>query len=385
MKKTIQVLALVLAMCLALASCGAKPAEPSVSPEASSGDSAAEIVNPVREVTADEQAELTGVSLAAPAEATDLTYLVIDSGDESAPIAELDFTLNGQQYYYRAQAKDGGDAETLAGMHYEWTETKEDAEVDYCPASVFTVDSEEQAACVVWSDVVPGISYTLSAMDTADAEEMLAVANAAFVPAQGDAEGDEISEEIDDSDTAASAAFQSYDEVIAAVRETMANDGDHEAFEALGISYLYAYPDDPEAPFGYAFYDLNGDGSDELLMGVGGEYGFFVDGFAMVDGKLEHFLGAGGERDRYYLCEGNFLHEQGSSGAMNSFDWFFTFDGDMLQLVEEVNLNAEADEENPWFYVGEDGADEQPITEDEAMEILNKYTTKTLELTPFAE
>lgn len=410
MKKTIQALALILAMCFALASCGSKPAAPaqsggdasasaSASVETSapadsadgsaSGDASAEastpgaqVVNPVREVTPEEQVQETNVTLVAPAEATDLTYLVIDSGDPQYPIAELDFNLNGQQYFHRAQTRDDGDMETLAGMYYDWTQTIEDQMVSYCNAVIQAVDGEEKVACILWKDMVPGITYTISVVDTdsekdlnAITSDLVSIANEIFTPMQGEADGDDVENPV--------GVYTSYEEVISAVREALAAKSEPEVFEEMGISGIYGYPEDPEAPFGYTYVDLNGDGSDELLMGTGGEFGMLLDGFCMDEGKLVHLF-SGGERDVYSLVQDNMVHEQAANSAMNSYDVFYVFDGGMLQVQDEVIYDGEEDEANPWFYVDR-SEEKKPITEEEALNILGKYTDQVVEMTPFAE
>lgn len=391
MTKLIRTLALVLSMCFALAACGAKPQTTPDASASSSAEESAGVVNPVRDVTAEEQVEQTNVILQAPEGAADLIYSVIDSDDPNAPIAELDFTLDGQQYFYRGQAKDGGDAETLAGMYYDWTETIEDLTVDYCPAAAYAVTGEEEAAVLVWHDIVPGVSYTLAAIDTSDTDTLLNIANAVFVPMQGDAEGDEDIEDTEDSanaeDSQGGLVLTTYEQVISVIGEAVAAGSDVEAYQNMGLSYLYAYPQDPEAPLGYTTIDLNDDGVEELLVGTAGENGMIYDAFAMEEGakSLTHLLNSG-ERDRYYLCENGIIQNEYSNSAANSGDVFFQFDGIMLQVVDNIYYDGEADADNPWFYRPGDmdeNDESQSITEANAKDIIEKYVRVPLELTPF--
>lgn len=369
MKNAMRILALILAltMALSLAACG-KKGEPAAQPDGSASSSEiAGVVNPIHEVTHDEMVEKTGVDIDAPEESTDVSYVYID--DEPL-FAEVNFTMNGVEWCYRAQMGQA-DPQILSGMYYNWTDTAE-GEVDYCTATVSVCDGEEKAACVTWYDVVPDISYSLSAFDAADMDEALSMAKLVFQPAQGDDEGDvEMPAE--------------YAEVIETVRTAIAEGKDADFYREQGMSHLYSYPADSENPMGYTLVDINEDGVDELILGTGGEYGMIFDLYAMQEGKLVHMANSG-ERDRYYLCEGGYIRNEGSDSAAESHDIIFAYDGTMLQVVQNVIYDEEADAENPWFLrTAETGEDDpsQPISAEEANAKMAEYVNARMELTPF--
>lgn len=71
---------------------------------------------------------------------------------------------------------------------------------------------------------------------------------------------------------------------------------------------------------GYAYYDVNADGIDELFIGeiADGEWkGVIYDIYTMVDRKPKH-VKSGGDRDRYYVCDDLFLCNEYSAGAGES-------------------------------------------------------------------
>lgn len=170
-------------------------------------EGATEIANPIHECDSqDEVTQATGISIDAPEGATDVFYAYIDDADGKPAISEVGFTYEGKSYIYRAKATaepvfgkdmEGEDLEgavgameaaieegqTMAGYYAEWSGTAS-VEVDYCNAVYCS--AKDGTAFIVWEDVVPGIMYTLGSTDGASEDELLALANKCFVPAQGD-------------------------------------------------------------------------------------------------------------------------------------------------------------------------------------------------------
>lgn len=164
---------MILAMAAAmLTGCGKKQEEPAVG-----------MPNPMTEVAKDEVAPKTGISLDAPEGAENVHYFVI-AGDKN--VAQVDFTLGGKNYTYRACINDIG-ATPLSGVYFNKA-TESYCEVAYCKGTIYT---EGKTAVCYWYDVVPDISYSLTDMDCNDASVLLDTANLCFVPAQGDAIPDE--------------------------------------------------------------------------------------------------------------------------------------------------------------------------------------------------
>ena len=136
--------------------------------------------NPLKEVTATEMGDATGLYLVAPDGAADAKYFTIN--DKTAQVV---FTLDGKEYTYRAESTDKLEAYDFSGLNYTWAETTEGS-VGYLTGVVETCD---KAGAMYWLDVVPGIAYCLGCSTAVTADELVKVANACFVPTQGDVEG----------------------------------------------------------------------------------------------------------------------------------------------------------------------------------------------------
>ena len=96
----------------------------------------------------------------------------------------------------------------------------------------------------------------------------------------------------------------------------------------------------------------------------------------------------GWERNRYYLCENGCVANEGSSSAFESSYNYYTYSGTELNLVESVLYHGLQNEEHPWFYSTEDEPDiknAEPISQDKATEIMNKYVHEHPQYTPFVE
>ena len=198
--KKLLVIMLSAMMVFAMCACGAKEEKP---------DSG--LTNPVTECTQEELLEVTGLELAAPPEADNVVYSYITvEGQE--PIAQVTFTVIEDEYCYRAQptavtsimsgidekgevitAESIQDAlesginigATLSGMNYEWKACAT-VDVQYCEG--ICAFNEGKAGFISWLDVVPGILYSLSMDDGCAQDNLMNLAEAIFVPVQGDAE-----------------------------------------------------------------------------------------------------------------------------------------------------------------------------------------------------
>ena len=189
MKKTLALL-LALALCLALCACGetAEAPAPAEEPAATAEPVPAEeetgvtgLANPVVEVTEEEMLNTIGLVLTAPENAAD-TRLSVIAGE----MAQLDFTLDGVKYCYRAQPSAELATYDMSGLYYEWTST-ESATVAGREAVLTTTENE---SCVYWLDVAPGVNYTLCTTESGDGAALLAVAETLFAPVQGEVDGE---------------------------------------------------------------------------------------------------------------------------------------------------------------------------------------------------
>lgn len=173
-----------------------------------------EIANPITECkTVDELLDATGISLDAPEGAEDVIYSYIDSGVAGAPlVAQVEFTLDKNQYCYRAKETAGtslysavetdpdADEEELsemmeetieecgefAGLYDDW---KASASVDVALTREGVVAfNEGGSGFISWLDVAPGVLYCLSMTTNSSQDLLTQMAEKCFVPMQGDAE-----------------------------------------------------------------------------------------------------------------------------------------------------------------------------------------------------
>lgn len=165
-----------------------------------------------------------------------------------------------------------------------------------------------------------------------------------------------------------------------------------------GFSNLaaYYYGEDMMEKIGYAFLDLDGDGTDELLIGAIEGDDFIrqqiFNLYYLNDGMPWQGL-SGTERDRYYLCRegGNFIIvNEGSSSASNTVLWYYTLREGELVPMQTIVYIAENDREGQWSYAaGEDAVLNRraTITEEEARKIIRTYDEYriTPEYIPFSD
>lgn len=141
---------------------------------------------------------------------------------------------------------------------------------------------------------------------------------------------------------------------------------------------------------GYAFYDIDRNGTNELLIGIVSQDnrgGDVFDIYTLTDDKPV-MLAQSGERDMYTLCQNGMVSEAGSNSAANSFYKFYEFKSgtSKLTLVEAVVIDGQWNPDNPYFYTTTDATDKSAytaITEDDADETINKYTAVQISFTPF--
>lgn len=156
---------------------------------------------------------------------------------------------------------------------------------------------------------------------------------------------------------------EGYQAVIQKCTTAFAEDWTPEQCTDNYISLLISYMDSPNE-IGYALRDLDGDGSEELLITDGNilynMYSLSQDGTAL-------FWLTSMERDRFYLCEDNVIAEEGSSGAAYAGFSFYKFTGLGLDAIVQIGYDAMTNPENPWY------REQESITEEEADEIFDSY------------
>jgi len=137
----------------------------------------------------------------------------------------------------------------------------------------------------------------------------------------------------------------------------------------------------------YGLYDLNRDGSYELLVGTGesefGQVVAFADGSAQVTTQ--------GFFEGMYLCEGNVIEVTdvilGWEGQYRG--WYYEFDAlGNANLVDSVMMDENGYYENPWFSDPEGYHFTDPwmqISEDEYNAVRAKYPRVEVKLKPISE
>ena len=147
----------------------------------------ATLANPWADMTADELAQVSGVTLNLPEGAQDAVYRWL----ESESLAELQFTLDGDEYCARVKpdALEAGQLDNISGMYFEW-EHEEEITVGHCPGTIGLAQtgSSDYTELCLWYDVAPGLMYSLSVYTTdPDGLDLTAVAAMVYEPMQGEA------------------------------------------------------------------------------------------------------------------------------------------------------------------------------------------------------
>jgi len=126
---------------------------------------------------------------------------------------------------------------------------------------------------------------------------------------------------------------------------------DSAKLEKENISYMYNII--PKNKIGYAYYDVNADGIEELLIGEiaqGDCKGVIYDIYTMVNRQPQHVI-SGGNRNRYYVCDDSFICNEYSSGAGESGVRIYNLVENSTELFPQVNFKYDEYEnkKNPYF------------------------------------
>ena len=104
---------------------------------------------------------------------------------------------------------------------------------------------------------------------------------------------------------------------------------------------------------GYIYYDVNGDGIEELFIGEitnNNNKGVIYDIYTMVDRKPLHVI-SGGSRNRFYVCDESFLCNEYSSGAGESGINVTFLEENSTELFPQVSFKYDIykNKNKPWF------------------------------------
>lgn len=129
---------------------------------------------------------------------------------------------------------------------------------------------------------------------------------------------------------------------------------------------------------GYAYFDENHDGIEELFIGMitdGEDKGVSYDIFTMVDRHPEHVV-SGTARNRYFALESGLLVNEHSDGA-NAEGWdIYDIEPNTTNLMDQVKLKIDRyeNEEKPWFVSYDNGETWEDRTETEFEDYKANFT-----------
>ena len=182
-----------------------------------------------------------------------------------------------------------------------------------------------------------------------------------------------------------------YADILTAYYQAISQRMDAGNLTENGLNYMlaYSYGDSPLSRIGYTLQDLDGDGTEELLIGcrTGDAYSdeIVLELFTVKDGAAVNIFSSG-ERDRYYLCSDGTIANEASSSAFESHFRYYTYQNGALALREEFGFDLAANRNEPWYRVSADG-EKTVISEDEASAATERYKNSYIAVayTPFAE
>lgn len=181
--------------------------------------------------------------------------------------------------------------------------------------------------------------------------------------------------------------FQSYDEILEAVKKGLSEQADVDYYKGIGVSECIVShtegTDEEDNPIraGYAVYDMDGDGTNELMLGID----YYEDPLILnvftqgEEGIQAVFISR--EHDRYFLGENGEVYRFGeyNEGEGGSFWGQYAYSKGELTFQEGVMY------QDGWYF--NDTAFEaeggKAISDDEAMEIGDTYWPVSLNLTAF--
>ena len=148
--------------------------EPDYEPVAEQ-DSQLAIANPVKEMSREELIEACGIDLGEPEGAENMVYSLISLSDNNS-VAQLHFTLDGQELCLRAQNMAGDSAVDISGMYYNW-ESTEHVFVSRNYAVVYLCG---EAGYIKWLDGANATQYSLSMAEGAERDKLIDLAELVF-------------------------------------------------------------------------------------------------------------------------------------------------------------------------------------------------------------
>ena len=148
-----------------------------------------------------------------------------------------------------------------------------------------------------------------------------------------------------------------YNEVLQKHVKAIKEKWSSEKLEQENMSYMYNVIAQTNKnvlnKIGFAYYDTNADGIEELLIGEissGDWKGVIYDIYTMVDRQPKHVV-SGGARNRYYVCDDVFICNEYSSGANESGLGVYILEENSQNLFPQVKFKYDnyTNKNQPWF------------------------------------
>ena len=148
-----------------------------------------------------------------------------------------------------------------------------------------------------------------------------------------------------------------YKEIIEKHIKAIKEKWDSTKLEEENLSYMYNVLSKTNNnvldKIGYSYYDVNGDGIDELFIGEitkGTLKGIAYEIYTMIERKPAHVV-SGGIRDRYFVCDDSFICNEYSSGALEHGLLVYNLVENSTELFAQVGFKYDGyqNKKNPWF------------------------------------
>ena len=145
-----------------------------------------------------------------------------------------------------------------------------------------------------------------------------------------------------------------YGNIILNYKKAFEEGWDANLFEQNGMSpEFYSLGQDSLSNIGFAYYDTDKDGIDELFVGslMDDELkGSIYDIYTMVDGLPTHVI-SGTARNRFYIYDGGMIVNEYSSGALENGKLVYCLEPNSTEMVYQwgTKIDAYENENQPWF------------------------------------
>ncbi len=141
-----------------------------------------EMPNPIVESSFEEIQQKLGITFGIPNGAENIYYSII-----AGNLAQMDFVWQETECTARIKPSTSTELEDISGYYYEWDKEIE-LPVGYNSATArwIETDSGQTIGICIWQDIVPGLTYSVSMSKNATLENLFILANAIYIPVQGD-------------------------------------------------------------------------------------------------------------------------------------------------------------------------------------------------------